>query len=120
VVGADQINSTLRHVLFSFVEGQQEGAPSLIVHPAILGSAPLVMAVSADGPAELCPSNNDGVLYVVAELVEGRCLKLCSDARISALLEQERVCLFPNLSKDLLSQLNSSSFKLIVHSYISV
>jgi hypothetical protein len=70
-VAADQVLFILRHVLLDPVEGEQEGPPPRVVHPAFYAWFPLVVAVAGDSPAELGAYQDQCVLDIVAVLVEG-------------------------------------------------
>jgi hypothetical protein len=60
-----QVQSVLWYVLLPLVEGEQEGAPPLVVHPAIINCVPLIVAVAGDDFSELGAHKDQRALDVL-------------------------------------------------------
>jgi hypothetical protein len=71
-----QIIDFLRHVLLSTVEGKQKSLFALILDVVLVGCVPLILCEATDSFAELGLDQHEGVLEVVAPLVEGCCFEV--------------------------------------------
>jgi hypothetical protein len=69
-VALDQLLPVLGDVLLALVEGEKEGLLALVVHKGAVGCVPLIVAESPDDTAELSLDQDEGVLEVIAFLVE--------------------------------------------------